>query len=105
VILVSSTIPKPYQEVGQKHGIKIANTSFEDVAKFRYLGTTPTDQNKMLEEIKSRPNSGNAYHHSVQSLSPSRLLSRDVTVEIYKTIILPDVLHVCETWSLIKGRT
>jgi hypothetical protein len=30
----------------------------------------------------------------------SRLLSRNVKVKIYKTIILPVVLHGCETWSL-----
>jgi hypothetical protein len=30
----------------------------------------------------------------------SRLLSRNVKVKIYKTIILPAVLCGCETWSL-----
>jgi hypothetical protein len=30
----------------------------------------------------------------------SRLLSRNVEVKIYKTIILPVVLYGCETWSL-----
>jgi hypothetical protein len=30
----------------------------------------------------------------------SSLLSRNVTVKIYKTIILPVVLYGCETWSL-----
>jgi hypothetical protein len=30
----------------------------------------------------------------------SRLLSRNVKVKIYKTIILPTVLYGCETWSL-----
>jgi hypothetical protein len=47
------------QKIGQKHSIKIANRSFEDVTKFRYLGTTLTDQNHMHKEIKSRLNSGN----------------------------------------------
>jgi ribosomal protein S2 len=35
------------KKAGQKHGIKIAKRSFGDVAKFRYLGTTLTDQNCM----------------------------------------------------------
>jgi hypothetical protein len=33
------------QKIGQKHSIKIVNWSFEDVAKFKYMGTTLTDQN------------------------------------------------------------
>jgi hypothetical protein len=71
------------------------------VAKFRYLGTTLTDQNHMHEEIKSRLNSGNACYHSVQSLLSSRLLSRNVKVKTYKTIILPVVLYECESLSVV----
>jgi sorting nexin-29 len=88
------------KKAGQKDGIKIANRSFEGVAKFRCLGTTLTDQNCIQEEIKSRLNSGNACYHSVQSLLSSCLLSRNVKVKIYKNIIVPAVLYGCETWSL-----
>jgi hypothetical protein len=56
------------KKAGQNHSIKIANRSFEGVAKFIYLGRTLTDQNCMHEEIKSRLNSRNAWYHSVQSL-------------------------------------
>jgi hypothetical protein len=31
----------------------------------------------------------------------SRLLSRNVKVKVYKTIILPVVLYGCENWSLM----
>jgi hypothetical protein len=30
----------------------------------------------------------------------SRLLSKNGKIRIYRTIILPDVLYGCETWSL-----
>jgi hypothetical protein len=55
------------QKIGQKHSIKIATRSFENVAKFEYLGTTLTGQNCMHEKINSKLNSGNACYHLVQS--------------------------------------
>jgi hypothetical protein len=69
------------------------NRSFDDVTKLRYLLTTLTDQNCMYEEIESRLNSGNACYHSIQSLLYSRLLSRNVKVKVYKTILVPLVLY------------
>jgi hypothetical protein len=52
--------------------------------------------------MKRQLNSGNAFYHPVQSLLSSRLLSRNLKIRIHKTIILPMVLHVCETRSLIS---
>jgi hypothetical protein len=88
------------QKLGQRHSIKIVNRSFEDVAKFKYLGTTLTDQTCMHEEINSRLSSGNACYHLVYSLLSSRPPSRSIKVKIYKTIILPVVIYGLETWSL-----
>jgi hypothetical protein len=61
---------------------------------------TVTNQNLIQKGIKSRLNSGNACYHSVQNLLSPCLLSRNVKIRIYKTIILPVVLFGCETWSL-----
>jgi hypothetical protein len=89
-----------HQTAGQSNYIRIANKSFEKVAKFRYLGATLTDQNCIQEEIRSRLNLGNACYHAVQNLLSSHLLSRNVKIKICNTIILSVVLYGCETWSL-----
>jgi hypothetical protein len=53
-----------------------------------------------INVINDQNNSANACYHSVQNLSSSRLLSKNIKIRIYKTIILPVVLYVYETWSL-----
>src|SRR5215510_11451968 len=62
---------------------------------------TLTDQNSIQEEIKSRLKLGNACFHSVQYLLSSRLLSKNLKIKIYRTIILPVILYGCEAWSLM----
>jgi hypothetical protein len=89
-----------HQKVGQSREIKIANRSFENVLQFTYLGTTVTNQNLIQEKIKMRLNSRNACYHSVQNSLSSRLLSKNLRIRIYTTIILPVVLYGCETFSL-----
>jgi hypothetical protein len=70
------------------------------VAQFKYFGMTVTNQNLIQEEIKRRLNSGNACYYLVQNLLPSCLLSKNIKIRIYKTIILPVVLYGGEIWSL-----
>jgi hypothetical protein len=71
------------------------------MAKFKYLGTTATNQNLFDEEIKSRLNTGNACYHSVQKLLSLPPLSKNVKIRLYKTKILSVVVYGCETWNSI----
>jgi hypothetical protein len=80
--------------------MKTDNSSFERVEQFKYLGTTLTPQKSIQEKIKSRLKLGNACYHSVQNLLSSSLLSKNLKIKIYRTIILPVILYGCETGSL-----
>jgi hypothetical protein len=63
-----------HQNSGQNQNIRTANESFGKVAKFKYLGTTLTNQNYIQDELESKFNSGNACYYSVQNLLSSRLI-------------------------------
>jgi len=89
------------KNAGQSHSMETDNNSFARMEEFRYLGTTLTDQNSIQEEIKRRSDSGNACYHSVQNILSSSLFSKNLKIQIYRTIILPVVLYGCETWPII----
>jgi len=93
-------VMSPDQNAGRNHSVVIDNSTFERVEEFKYLGTTLTNQNSIVEEMKSRLRSGNACYHSVQNLLFSRLLSKNLKINLYRIIILPVVLYGCESWSL-----
>ncbi|KAJ4444158.1 hypothetical protein ANN_05947 [Periplaneta americana] len=88
------------QNIVRNGNIRTGNLSFEEVEKFKYLGATVTNINDIREEIKRIINMENACYYSVEKLLSSSLLSKNLKVRIYKTVVLPIVLYGCETWTL-----
>jgi hypothetical protein len=73
----------------------------ENVVEFKYLKAMVTNQNYIHEKIKSRLKSESSCYHAVHVFC---LLSKDVRIKIYITIILLVVFYGCETWSvMLKG--
>ena len=83
----------------QNQNIYMGNKSFERLEHFSYLGTSLTNPNSFHEEIKCRLQTGNACYYWVQNRLSSSLLSKNIKVQIFGTIILPFVLYGCDTWS------
>jgi hypothetical protein len=79
----------------KSHFIKVGNRPFENVAQFRYFGTTVPNQNLVQEENKRRLNSGNACYHSVWYVSSSRLLSKNVEIVIHTCTKLQFCMWFC----------
>jgi hypothetical protein len=71
------------------------------VAQFKYLAMTARNQNLIHLGIKSRMIFGDACCHSIQNHCSIHLLSKNIIIKIYKTIILHVLLYGCGTWSLI----
>ena len=76
------------QNARGSRNLKIDNSFFESVVQFKYLGTTLTNRDSIQEEIKSRLKSGNACYYSVQNLLSKSLLSKNIKIKMYRTIIL-----------------
>jgi len=68
------------QNAGRSHSMKTDNSSVERAEVLKLLKTL-TNQNSILEEFKSRLKSGNVCYHSVQNLSSSSLLSKNLKIK------------------------
>ena len=86
-MLITCVVAKVLQTTGLSHTMKVDNSSIERVEEIKYLRTTLTNQNSIQKEIKSRLKLGNACYHSVQNLLSSSLLSKNLKIKIYRTII------------------
>ena len=87
------------ETAGQNNIKKMGNKSTERVGELKYLGTAPTNQNCNREGIKCRLNSGHVCYCSVQNRLSASLLSKNIKIEIYRTIISTVVLYGYETLS------
>jgi len=59
-----------------------------------------TNKNFLQEGIKRRLKPGNACYHSVQNLSSSTLLFKNIRIKIYRTVIFSVILYGFKSWSL-----
>jgi hypothetical protein len=72
----------------------------EQVKSFKYLGTTVNTDNSIEEEIKERIAAGNRAFHVHKKLFTSKLISQNVKLQLYITLIHLTVTYASKTWVL-----
>jgi hypothetical protein len=93
------------QNAGRSYNIDIDNNSFKKVGRFKYLGTALRIKILFRRLMNSRLKSGNACYYRVQMLLSSSLLSKNINIKIYRTIILPTVFMGVNLVAHIEGGT
>jgi hypothetical protein len=67
--------------------INIGGELFEQVNSFKYLGTMVNTDNAVEKEFKERIAAGNRTYHAHKTLFTSKLISRNVKLQLYNTFI------------------
>lgn len=87
----------------QSRPIYINNEELTSVHKFRYLGSTVMNNNKMDEEIKTRmSNASISYGRLKQKVWYNKDLTFQTKCSVYRAVVLSSLLYGAETWPVYK---
>jgi hypothetical protein len=86
--------------------INTGEEQFEQVNSFKHLGTMVNADSSIETEIKERIAAGNrAYRVHKRKLFLSKLITRNVKLQLYNTFICPAITYASETWVLKENMT
>jgi hypothetical protein len=80
--------------------LNVGNYRFQKVTEFKYLGTMISYDNNLDIENHHRLLLANRCHHGLKKQIKSHYISIKTKCKLYKTLIRPVLLHVCETWAI-----
>jgi len=94
-----------YQKNNPPYLHKDRRRTVEQVNSFKYIGTIVNTDNSIEEEIRERTAAGNRAHHVHKKLFSSKLISQNIKLQHYNTLICPTVTYASETWVLKEHMT
>jgi hypothetical protein len=59
-----------------------------------------TSDNNYERDIKARMAAGNQCYYTLSKIMKSREISKSTKLKIYRTLIRPIVMYVCEGWTM-----
>jgi hypothetical protein len=76
--------------------LEIGQYKFQRVQEFKYLGAILIEKNDELTEIKASLQSGNKCYYGLSNLLNARRISKNLKIQLYRTLIRPVVMYDCE---------
>ena len=93
--------PAPGSDDGQS--TYIDNEQLASVHKFKYLGTTVMNNNKMDEELDTRmSNASTSYGRLKEKVWHNKDLTFITKCSVYKAVVLSSLLYGAEAWTVYK---
>ena len=90
---------KPYSEPT----ITVNGQKLHVLDKFAYLGSTPSRAVRTDDEVTARTAKASVAFGRLRTKVLERNGIRlDTMLKVYKTVVLPTLLHACETWTVYQ---
>lgn len=84
--------------------LEVEQYQFKRLQEFKYLGSILTQTNDKLTEIQTILQSGiNARYYGLNKLLKARMISKNLKIHLYCTLIRPMVMFGCEMWTLRRS--
>ena len=87
------------QDFSTTTNINIDRHKFEQVEKFKYLGSILSNKSEVEKEIQQRIINANRAFFSLNNLFKSRLVSQNSKIKLHRALVKPVLLYACETWA------
>jgi hypothetical protein len=87
---------------GQDINIIITGATYKKCSSFKYLSSLISENNNMKEEIRTRIAAGNRCYLGLQRILKAGSLSKNLKLQVYRTVVRPVVMYGSETWTLLK---
>src|SRR6476619_4083782 len=86
---------------GERVNITVEGQSVEQVSKFRYVGSLISEDDRCLDDVKTRIGMAKEAFNKRKELL-TRSIRVDLRKRLVKTLVWPVVLYGCETWTMRK---
>lgn len=72
--------------------------------EIKYLGLIETKIMKKLPRLQIDYKSRNKFYFELTKLLKTRMMSKNLKVQLYRTLIRPMAMYGCEVWTLLKAK-